>query len=348
MVMFLLLLSLLVFDSGTVPVHASDLSFKGGADMVGSYVFDDSSPLHGAHYSAAPYLQVSYSSSALKADFRGTYTIQGVDAASSGDPGVFSLDKAYFKFRFPGLLGKRLTVTAGLAPISWGLGYYYRAGDVLFEDPIINTDAGTYAERQLWLVSINQPLGAGFNIDFAFLPALGETTNEKFGILLRKDFGATTLKEMKAAYAYALDGTHKAAIVADLFLYFDITLGVESSFSSSSDVRIVANAMKQFSLESETHSCPLTVFASSQLDFFAACYSVAGGVSFGVNDRLTVSANGLGRFSDSSEAWGLGVGGEMVLVDGVSASFAGLYADGFPDPIYPDGLSLAVGLTVAF
>lgn len=267
-------------------------------------------------YNASPYLKLDYSSAALKADFQ-----VGCDLQYLNGEVVQSavIDRAYFRFRFPSFSGKKMTVTAGKAPVSWGMGSFYRAGDLLLEEPLQYSSAGTVSERSIYLVDVSQPLGAGFTAELAFVFPFESIL--KTGVLVSVDFDNPYFKELRAAYAYQKGGVHKASCVFDMSLYFDISIGAESSFRSFSDFRVVVNLMKQYSLAGESHSHLISLYLSSQLDFHSSSYDVMASVGASLTDRTSVSFILLTHFDNSGYA-GSSAAAEvpLKLADGITMS----------------------------
>ena len=112
--------------------------------------------------SVNPY--ITYSENTMKAEIRGDITYTKINHSNVLS---LSLKRADFRFRIPGYGGKKMTITAGLSPISWGLGTYYRIGDVLLEDFSQNAQAGVNDSRNIWLFSLSQSLGNDFSFDAA-------------------------------------------------------------------------------------------------------------------------------------------------------------------------------------
>ncbi|MEW5816374.1 MAG: hypothetical protein AB1798_13375, partial [Spirochaetota bacterium] len=69
----------------------------------------------------------------------------------------FDVSKAYIKVRFPGF-----RITLGKTRLSWGEGFYFNAGDVIFESSSItpNLTADEFRLETDWLASFYIPLGA--------------------------------------------------------------------------------------------------------------------------------------------------------------------------------------------
>lgn len=76
--------------------------------------------------------------------------------AAFGDTAFIDVRRAYVKARFP-----LLRLTAGKAPMSWGEGTVYNAGDVMFRDYDASSDfmSETLRDNALWLASFYIPFG---------------------------------------------------------------------------------------------------------------------------------------------------------------------------------------------
>jgi hypothetical protein len=88
-----------------------------------------------------------------------------------GDGLALDIPRAWLRFRLPGF-----RLTAGKTRLSWGEGFVFNAGDVLFGslDPLAEgLDAAALRDQTAWLVSVYVPLGA-----FSFL----ETVALPFGV----------------------------------------------------------------------------------------------------------------------------------------------------------------------
>lgn len=84
--------------------------------------------------------------------------------------GGLTLERAWAKARFPWILeGTTLRLTAGLAPLSWGKGFLFNAGDPVFgELPALSgLSSGDYRISAAYMASLYAPLG-----DFSFTEAL--------------------------------------------------------------------------------------------------------------------------------------------------------------------------------
>lgn len=88
-------------------------------------------------------------------------------SALVGDTAVLDITRAYIKTRFPGF-----RMTFGKAPISWGEGFAFNAGDVIFKDfdPAANLRATEIRDNAAWYTSLYIPLGFFSFFEGIFLP----------------------------------------------------------------------------------------------------------------------------------------------------------------------------------
>jgi hypothetical protein len=85
-----------------------------------------------------------------------------------GDGAALDIPRAYVKVRLPGV---RLTL--GKSRLSWGQGYVFNAGDVIFGslDPIASDlSASELRDETAWLAALYVPLGAFSYLEGALLP----------------------------------------------------------------------------------------------------------------------------------------------------------------------------------
>jgi hypothetical protein len=300
------LLSLMVCLVLSVTLCAAT-TIKGGGTFAGSFLWQEETSVR--TYTAEPYLEALFSSSNLKGDVK----LSALAATSpSGSTLTGSLDRAFFKFRVPTFADTNLTVTVGKAPVSWGIGAFYRVGDVLFDQPFSNKEIGTDVENTLWVLSLSQPLGGGFTLDGAFVP-----TEEKGGLLLRKDFRTPVVKEIKSAVAVDRDGKVKASVCADLSLYFDVTLGIESSFTEGNEYRVVANAMRMFTFQGNAGDITGTLYVSGQMDGKANTADLLLAWITELDPRVTLTTAIDASFTDDGDSQYVLAGVDVALADGV-------------------------------
>ncbi len=277
----------------------ADFTFKGGAEIGGIYVhLTDDSPLTEKNlraYTANPYLGGVYSASNFRSEFRISFSYIDVPNLPSAyksfipEPS-WTLDKAFVRFRIPSFNDSKMTFIVGKSPVSWGMGNLYRGGDILFSNPISNDEAGTDVEKNLWLVSVSQPI-LGFTVNLSFVPVLeSQCENEKVGIMVRKDLDNEFLKEIRGAYVYEFTAEEsRASLLVDSHLWLDLNICVESRFRDEEDFRLVANAMKMFSIETPRRSLSLTFYISGQADLYCDLYDLSEVASVDITDRTSLT-----------------------------------------------------------
>jgi len=262
------------------------------------------------------------SDSAIKAEVRGAFSYYKLLSQNDVTP---SLEKAYIKFRFPSFNNKKLTIAAGKAPLSWGLGTYYRIGDVLL-DLKSNDKAGESVDRNIWLLSMSQSIGNGWAFDAALSMPL-EEQKKAAGLTIRKTLDNDFLKSIHGFYSYSEGNVHRASLAFDISLYFDITGGVESRFRGADDYRAVINLMRQYSIESETSSCTIGLYLSSELDFYESEYNIFSALSIAPTDRISIYLALTNKFKDDGYR-GLLTNANIsfLAVDGVKINIGGIYS----------------------
>lgn len=165
-------------------------------------------------------LSLSFTSSldSVKGEVKGTLSYSSLlgkastslpSSTGGKDITSLSLDKAYIKFRFPFVSGKKnATVTVGKAPVSWGKGYYYRTGDVLLENEYDELEKSVDASRSVWLFTLDQNFGSGFAVTLgASIPLEGQKTILAMNV--RKSISSDFLKGIYLSYAHRFDGVKK-------------------------------------------------------------------------------------------------------------------------------------------
>lgn len=317
----------------------ADFTFKGGAEVGGIYVhLTDDSPLTEKNlraYTANPYLGGVYSASNFRSEFRISFSYLDVPNLPSAyksfipEPSL-SLEKAYVRFRLPSFSDSKMTFVVGKSTVSWGMGNLFRAGDVLFSNPISNEEAGTDVEKNLWVISASQPIGAT-TITIAFVPVIeSQCSQEKAGILLRRDFDSEYLKEIRAAYVYEIDNGNKskASLLIDANIGFDVNVGLETQFRNEDDLRFVLNAMKMFSIDTAMRSFSITLYLSGQGDVYTDSYDLSEIVSIDLTDRTSLSLMNTNSWKGEDLAYKNGTvmaSTSTTLADGVALNIYGLY-----------------------
>lgn len=284
--------------------------------------------------SVNPY--ITYSENTMKAEIRGDITYTKINHSNVLS---LSLKRADFRFRIPGYGGKKMTITAGLSPISWGLGTYYRIGDVLLEDFSQNAQAGVNDSRNIWLFSLSQSLGNDFSFDAAISLPLSAKVSfiqnstiiepcQKLatGLKVKKSFKDDTLKSINVYASLNEDKDVRIATALDLSLYFDITTGFETRFRSKSDLLFAINMMKLYSIETELNSYQLGLYLASQADFYNEKYSLCSALTFTPNERISLYLSLTSTFSNSGfEEFLIAPSLSFVLTDAIKLEVSGGY-----------------------
>ncbi len=331
-------LSLLLLSLSLIALAAADYDFYGSLELSGLWFkgtltgldmssFDSlllgtdalSSDKYLDYYSGVVKAGMKVSDSAIKAEVKGAFSYTSDSQLAS------SLEKAYVKFRFPSFGNKKMTVSAGKAPLSWGLGTYYRVGDVLL-DLKSNEKAGESVDRNIWLISMSQSIGNGWAFDAALAMPL-ETQKKAAGLTLRKNLDAELLKSIHGFYSYSECNVHRVAIAFDLSLYFDITGGVESRFRGLDDYRAVINLMRQYSIEGELNSWNIGLYLSSELDFYEDEYNIFSALSIAPTDRISIYLSLTNKLKNDGYR-GLLTNADisLLVVDGVKINAGAIYS----------------------
>lgn len=323
-------------------LFADETTVKGGSSLAGMMLKNgDADP--SVSYMFSPYLNVLYTSqNAFRSELKASASV--VNASGLVRSVSFSLDKAYVRFRIPTFGNLKLTTIAGKTPVGWGIGQLYRGGDILFEKPLSNSEAGVDVENTLWVLSLSQSLGNGLSVEFAFVPAVGDVPNERFGALVKKSFldgiAADYLKEVRLAYVYEskADDSHRASVLMDMNLFVDMNVCIESRFRDSKDVRLVVNAMRAFAIDTELSSHTLTAYVSYQGDFHEGSHDLCGYLSFDATDRLSIALVQLNSWKNDSYTFGCALSSSLSVASGVDASvIANVSRTGELDPSFAIG-----------
>lgn len=323
-------------------LFADETTIKGGSSLAGMVVGkSDADPA--VSYMFSPYLNVVYTSqNAFRSELKASANV--VNVPVYGRSTSFSLDKAYVRFRIPTFGNLKLTTIAGKAPVSWGMGQLYRGGDILFEKPLSNSEAGVDVENTLWVLSLSQSLGNGLSAELAFVPAVEDVPNERIGALVKKSFmdGVVSdyLKEVRLAYVYEpkASDSHRASVLMDMNLFVDLNVCIESRFRDSKDVRLVVNAMRAFAIDTELSSHTLTAYVSYQGDFHEGSHDLCGYLSFDATDRLSLAVVQSNSWKDDSYTFGCTLSSSLSVASGVDASvIANVSRTGDLDPSFAIG-----------
>lgn len=286
-------------------------------------------------------ISLSYTSSldSVKGEVKGTIAYSSFIGKASGSlpssAGVsVSLDKAFIKFRFPLVSGKRkATVTAGKAPVSWGKGYYYRTGDVLLENGHDELEENGDSSRSLWLFTLDQNFGSGFAVTLgASIPLEGQKTI--LALNLRKTISSDFLKGVYLSYAHRYDSGKENVLSLSLdgTLFFDFIFGAETAFREGGDFTFVLNTMKQFAVTTEESDHRVMMYLCGKYSLNDGSGGAMLSLSYDVTERLDISLSSLMQLMDNTSAsLTLSLGTEASLNDAVTLSLSGSWMRDFED-----------------
>jgi hypothetical protein len=161
-------------------------------------------------------------SDAIKASVRAS-----IDAPSGGVSGrpTLTLDRAYAKARFPWLVeNTSLRLTLGKAPLAWGKGFVFNAGDPVFgalpASSISSVGTTEFRTATAWMATLNVPVG-----DFSFAEAVwlapvdGGTSRGGGRIVLAP--GLPVLQSVEAGFLLTDSAYRSAYLAVDGSLFFD-------------------------------------------------------------------------------------------------------------------------------
>lgn len=138
-----------------------------------------------------------------------------------------TLDRAYFKARFPWIVeDTSLRVTAGKAPLSWGKGFLFNAGDPVFGVmPNLTTiSSDEYRTQTDWMGVLYLPAGEFSFAEFVALPPV-ENPDPRAGGRVVLAPRLEYWQSIEGGYLYertsATTASHKAYIALDGSLWFD-------------------------------------------------------------------------------------------------------------------------------
>ncbi|MGN0906176.1 MAG: hypothetical protein ACI4NM_03430 [Bullifex sp.] len=308
--LFILLLPSMLFAdfTGELKAGVTILGGKTGTDLSDIPAGVDAS-LFSPAYTSLVTTGYQYQSSSVRSDIRVALGFTKIKDTYSAH---LSLERADFRFRIPSFGGRKMTVTAGFSPVSWGIGAFYRTGDVLLPGFTRNEEAGKSDSRNVWLVSATQSFGGGFAADAAItlpLPSsvtINETgtvmsTSQKltFGTTLRKNISSGPVKSIHIYGSVNEDRKGMLAAAIDAYLWADITAGVETCFRSVNDFRATVNMMKMFTPDGETLSLTIGTYLAGEADFHDSEYELTAAVSLSDGMRLTLSLSAVNFFRTS-------------------------------------------------
>ena len=296
--LILISLSLVLFASGAELNVSSLLTKVYNSSLASSFTA-----------SVTPYY--TFSNQQFKGELRGELNLTNTRDITTF---TLTLKRADIHFRLPSFNNKKMTITVGRSPISWGLGSYYRIGDVLLDGMSKNQKAGVTDDRNIYLISASQSLGGGFNMEVALsLPLPSTVTFNEYGskienseklaigAKLKKSFDSKTIKSFVAFASYNEDKVTSLAAALDVAMYFDVTMGVESKLRSSNDIRAAINITKLYSIEGELSSMSLGLYLAGEADFYNKTYEACTALSLAPNERLTLYIALENKFSDKGD-----------------------------------------------
>lgn len=153
-VVFNLLAAVLVFLAvPTLMAQKTDIQLSGRIDSsINMFSPDQSEAVPAWSALGLAYGRVGLvgGSQLVKAELRGNFSTYSLDSPS------FGLDRAWIKFRFPGL-----RTTLGLGHLSWGPGYVFNVGDLLSDSTslAVNLGADELRSQSAWLGDVWIALG---------------------------------------------------------------------------------------------------------------------------------------------------------------------------------------------
>lgn len=154
-------------------------------------------------------------------DFKGSALVTVTEDASP------AIDRAYAKVRFPWIVeDTAFRLTLGKAPLAWGKGFLFNAGDPIFAaiPDVERLSTGAYRVDADWMAVAYAPLG-----DFSFAEAValppipdgGDTERLRSGARIAVTPAARFFHSAEAGYLYERDAAHKPFVAIDGSLFFD-------------------------------------------------------------------------------------------------------------------------------
>ncbi len=150
--------------------------------------------------------------------------------------GELTLNRAWMKARMPSPAeGTSSRLTVGLAPLSWGKGFLFNAGDPIFgEMPAMNALSGSeYRTAADWLAAIYLPLGPFSFAEAVYLPpVIGPSTGsveanaaisprDRAGGRVQIEAGLPLLQSVEAGWLHAVSAEERGYAAADGSLWAD-------------------------------------------------------------------------------------------------------------------------------
>jgi hypothetical protein len=137
--------------------------------------------------------------------------------------GTYTLDRAYLKARFPWILqDTSIRFTAGKAPLSWGKGFLFNAGDPVFGaiPALTGLVSGEYRIATDWMGVLYVPVGNFSFAELVYLPAIDRTQNRSGGRLFW-NIDAEMIHSIETGYLFTEGPEHTGYLALDGSLYFD-------------------------------------------------------------------------------------------------------------------------------
>lgn len=311
-------------------------------------------------------------SDAIKASVRAS-----IDAPAVGASGIprLTLDRAYAKARFPWLVeNTSLRLTVGKAPLAWGKGFLFNAGDPVFgalpASSISSVGTTEFRTATAWMAVLNVPVG-----DFSFAEAVylapvdGGTSRGGGRVVLTP--GLSVLQSVEAGFLLTDTAYRSAYLAVEGSLFFDWYAA--ASLSELAEDPSGANAMARYAVSFGIFrmfdlipDVPLSLRAEALVYPEDNRQIWFQSLQAGITDELSITLEGLfatgtddatslARLASSSSAlsWmggGTGLAGVVVSLSPIkgfalSASVLKQFEKG--DPMKPEAI-LAAGCKYAF
>jgi hypothetical protein len=196
----------------------------------------------------------SWGSAKLGVDSAATDAVKASARISITNANVLTLERAYVKARIADAIGgKSLRFSAGKAPLAWGRGFVFNAGDPVFGavPASVGIGASEYRTATDWMATAYVPLGDFSFAEAAELPPVDRKTNRAGGRINLAP-GWDFFNSAELGYLFEQDGIHRAYIALDGSLFFDYYGAI--SFTKNGDAdkepRVAASAglFRSFSL----------------------------------------------------------------------------------------------------
>jgi len=156
-------------------------------------------------------------------------TVKASGSITVDRKGNLSLDRAWMRARFPWLVeGTTSRLTLGLAPLSWGKGFVFNAGDPVFGElpPGTGLSGGDYRTATDWLASLYLPLGSFSFAEAVYLPPVegastGAITGDRAGGRVNVVPALPFLQSLEAGWLHGEGTGERGYLAADGSLWAD-------------------------------------------------------------------------------------------------------------------------------